>query len=143
MHIEPVSSTTETNLEQFAPIYAEEYQGYKTDFIKWLLKKGANPFKHEGYAKSTVKTTHYKIERAYRWKWDQEEAFTKDFTPDDAEQFIDRLVKHTPLDDPEVRDYIKAIKWLFKWFSDKGVETIEWDYSKIDLAGFAAERWRS
>lgn len=80
IHVPPVSKPTKTALERFAPIYADEYDGFKRDFLSWHLRRGKNPFKGDGYAKETVKTTHYKIEKAYRWKWEQESAFTKEFT---------------------------------------------------------------
>jgi site-specific recombinase XerD len=132
IHVPPVSKPTKTALERFAPIYADEYDGFKRDFLSWLLRKGKNPFKGDGYAKETVKTTHYKIEKAYRWKWEQDSAFTKEFTPDDAEAFIDLLVAETTLHDREVRDYIKALKRLFRWFNDARGTEYEWDYSKLD-----------
>jgi len=132
IHVPPVSEPTQTALERFAPIYAEEYEGFKRDFLSWLLRKGKNPFKGDGYAEETVKTTHYKIEKAYRWKWEENGAFTKEFAPADAETFIDLLVAETTLHDREVRDYIKAFKRLFKWRSEKGAEQYDWEYSKLD-----------
>jgi len=132
IQLPPVSKHNQEALERFAPIYAEEYEGYKEDFLVWLHRKGRNPFKGDGYAQDTVKTTHYKIEKAYRWKWRQTDEFTKTFTPDDAEALIDELVSETALEDREVRDYIKAVKRLFRWFSDKGGKEYDWEYSKID-----------
>jgi len=131
IQLPPVSKHNREALERFAPIYTDEYEGYKEDFLIWLHQKGKNPFKGDGYAQSTVKTTHYKIEKAYRWKWQQADEFTKTFTPGDAESLIDKLVSETTLKDREVRDYIKAIKRLFRWFSDTGGKRYDWEYSKI------------
>jgi len=128
----PVSQPTKEALERFPPLYTDEYAGFKEDFMRWLHRCGKNPFKGDGYAQDTVKTTHYKIEKAYRWKWEQKGEFTKEFTPDDAEALIDTLVAETTLNDREVRDYIKAIKRLFTWFSEKGGRSYNWSYSKID-----------
>lgn len=132
IQLPPASEPTEKALERFAPIYADEYRGYKEDFLRWLHRKGKNPFKGDGYAQDTVKTTHYKIEKAYRWKWRKEGEFTKTFTPNDAEALTDHLVSETTLQDREVRDYIKALKRLFRWFSDTGGADYDWNYSKID-----------
>jgi hypothetical protein len=128
----PVSQPTNEALGRFAPIYAEEYEGFKIDFLEWLSRKGKNPFRGEGYADDTIKTTHYKIEKVYRWKWRESGEFTKEFTPEDAEAYIDTLVSETTLADREVRDFIKAIKRLFSWFDEARATDYEWDYSKID-----------
>jgi len=130
--LNPTSKPTQDALNRFAPIYAEDYDGYKQDFLKWLRENGNNPFKGDGLAEETIKTTHYKIEQIYRWKWRQAGAFTKDFTPDDAEAYVDHLVRETDLEDREVRDHIKAIKRLFKWFDDTSRPSYDWEYSKID-----------
>lgn len=125
-----VSATTEESLQRFAPIYAEDYEDFKTELLSWLTRRGKKPFKDIGYAYETVKTTHYKIERAYRWKWRETGEYTTTFTPDEAERFIDHLVQKTPLEDREVRDYIKALKRLFRWFNETQGKNYDWSYSK-------------
>jgi integrase len=130
--VPPVSEPTTDALENYAKIHREAYHDYKEEFIHWLLRCGKKPFKNIGYAEDTVQTTHYKTDQIYRWKWEQGGEFTKDFSPDDAEAFIDMLVSETTFADREVRDFIKTIKRLFKWRSDKGVVDYEWKYSKVD-----------
>jgi site-specific recombinase XerD len=127
-----VSEPTKEDLENFAKIHREDYEDFKKEFIHWLLRCGKKPFKNIGYAEDTAQTTHYKTDQIYRWKWEQEGEFTKEFTPDDAEKFIDMLVSETTFADREVRDFIKTIKRLFKWRSDKGGVDHDWSYSKTE-----------
>jgi len=127
-----VSTPTEQALSRFAPLYQEEFYGFKADFIQFLMEKGKNTFKEEGYAPDTVQTTHYKIEQVYRWKWQDEGGFTKEITPDDAGRFVNELVKESPLADREVRDFIKAIKRLFKWFNDNHGTDYDWTYDHLN-----------
>jgi integrase len=125
-----VSKPNYTALERFAPLKTEDYEDFKTDLLTWLKTSGKRPFRGDGYADSTIRTTHYKIEVAYRWLWDTREEYTTNYTPEEAEDYIDDLVRRSPKSDTEIEHHIKALKRLFKWFNDTRNSEYDWDYSK-------------
>lgn len=67
--VTPVATDTKAELEEFAPLKREDYEGFKESFLKWLAREGKAPAKGEGYATDTVRQTHYRVDHAYRWKW--------------------------------------------------------------------------
>jgi len=131
----PVPIVSEPNydaLEQFAPLKTEDYESFKEDFLVWLATKGKRPFRGDGYADTTVHTTHYKVEMAYRWLWEQEGEYTTSFDGEKGEAFIDTLVTKSPKTDNEIKIFIKCLKRLFKWFDNTTGKNYDWSYSKSD-----------
>jgi len=129
----PVPIVSEPNydaLDHFAPLKTEDYERFKEDFLTWLATKGKRPFRGDGYADTTLRTTHYKIEIAYRWLWEQKGEYTTSFDTGDGEAFIDTLVSNSPKTDNEVKIYIKCLKRLFKWFDNTKGTDYDWSYSK-------------
>lgn len=126
-----VSGENESILEQFAPIKQQDYADFKRDFVAWLLRKGKRPFRGDGYAETTARETHYKIEVVFRWRWERD-GYTKGLSPDHADAFIDALVSKSPMNDPEVYDYVKALKRFFKWRNDACGADIDWGYHRIE-----------
>jgi hypothetical protein len=45
----------------------DDYRDFKHELLSWLATYGKNPEKHEGLARSTLESTHYKLETAFRW----------------------------------------------------------------------------
>lgn len=92
--VSPVAESTVEDLEEYPPLHRENYKGFKIDLLKWLLRTGKAPDEGDGYAIETVRQTHYRIEHAYRWKWEKD-GITTDFTPDDADDLIKLLNART------------------------------------------------
>ncbi len=115
--------------EQYAPIYQEDYTEFKKSLLKWMLVKGKRPEKHEGYAESTVLTTQYKIEEAFRWVWKHEGEYTKRFDPDTATQFLNYLRRKAGKDDNYLNRMEKSLKRLFAYWRDAENQRIEeWNH---------------
>lgn len=127
-----VSEPNQTALEQFAPLQAEDYEDFKYDFLVWLSTRGKRPFRGDGYANSTVKTTHYKIELVYRWLWDTHGEYRTQITPEEADQLLNDLVRRSPKSDNEISIFIKSLKRLFKWFNDSRNTDYDWEYEHKD-----------
>lgn len=123
--VAPISKHNSTALDNYAPLHEEEYRGFKQDFLAWLLTEGHRPVKGEGYAENTVKQTHYKVEEAYRWVWNQE-GFTTTLTPAHADSFVTEQIKH--YSDDLLLDFIKSLKRLFKFLNNTTGESYDWEY---------------
>ncbi|WP_348607278.1 tyrosine-type recombinase/integrase [Halobaculum rarum] len=111
---EPIAKGTADALEDYAPLYAENYEDFKDNLITWLIREGKTPDEGKGYAEETARATHYRIDHAYRWKWEQTAEATVEFTPDDADELMKVLVRlNKP--DSELAKYQKSLKRLFKF----------------------------
>ena len=124
-----VAQATEEQLGDFSALISDDYHDFKEDFLTWLLIEGQNPYKREGYSKDTVRTTHYKVEEAYRWLWERDGSFTKEFTPEDATELIEFLVRRSTHPESYIYTFEKSLKRLFKYFREKQNKDIpEWDH---------------
>ncbi|TKX73568.1 site-specific integrase [Halorubrum sp. GN11_10-6_MGM] len=127
--VPPVAQDTQEALEQFSPFTAEDYETYKQDFIEWLLTRGKNTYKREGYAEHTTKTTHYKVDEAYRWLWNRNEQYTKEFTPEDATDLLEFLVRNTTHPETYVYTFEKCLRRLFKFQREELRKDVpEWEH---------------
>lgn len=127
--VPPVAEATEERLEDFSALLSDDYREFKEDFIEWLLIEGRNTYKRQGYSDATVRTTHYKVEEAYRWLWDRDDAYTKEFTPEDATELIEFLVRRTTHPESYVYTFEKSLKRLFKYFREKRNKDLdEWNH---------------
>ncbi|WP_311172943.1 hypothetical protein [Halobellus ordinarius] len=129
----PVSGPTQEELEKFAPFLAQDYRDFKQDFIHYLNEEGKNPDRNEGFARETVRGTHYRIEQAFRWLWDNEKEYTSDFTPQQATELIRFVRDRTPHPDSVAYHYVKSLRRLFDYYRERRHENIEdWEHG-IDL----------
>lgn len=126
----PVAKKTTIALEEFSPMVATEYHQFKENFIEWLLTEGKNLYRETGFAETTTKTTHYKIDEAYRWKWTHRtKEYTKQFSHDDATALIDFLMKKTSHPERYVDTFEKCIRRLFKYFREElNHDLDEWEH---------------
>jgi len=127
--VPPVSEATEERLEDFSALLGEDFRDFKEDFLEWLLIEGRNTYKRQGYAPDTVRTTHYKVEEAYRWLWERDGSYTKEFSPEDATELIEFLVQRTTHPESYVYTFEKSLKRLFKFFREERNKDIpEWSH---------------
>lgn len=127
--VPPVAQDTEKELKQFAEFVAEDYQTFKQDFIEWLLIEGKDTYKLKGYSEETVKTTHYKVDEAFRWLWNQKGEYTKEFAPEDATDLIEFLVRRSTHPESYIYTFEKCIRRLFKFQREELRKDIpEWEH---------------
>lgn len=127
--VPPVSKQTKEAMDNFAPMVRGDFKQFKIDFIEWLLTEGKDTYRKEGFAESTTTTTHYKIEEAYRWLWNETKEYSTEFPQDRATQLLDELMKFS--DHPDSYIYIveKSLRRLFKYFREsKNRELPEWEH---------------
>lgn len=125
-----VSEATEDEyLAHYSAHYSDDYCDFKEDFIDWLLNKGKDPERGDGYSHTTAKSTHYRIEQAYRWLWDRHEKYVLEFTLEDATALIEHVRNGTPHPDSVTYHYEKSIMRLFKYYRNEKLKDIpEWDH---------------
>lgn len=58
---------------------------------RWMLNLGKNPEKADGYAESTVKTRMARLDKFYRWVWNEEGGYTEDITVAHADAWMKHL----------------------------------------------------
>lgn len=125
----PVSKNTREQLQPYGDLIARDYEDYKRDFLQWLLARGKNTYKNKGYAEATVKHTSYKIDEAYRWKWDRDEEYSTEFRPETATDLIEFMVRYTEHPDRYVYNMEKCVRRLFKFLRNERARNIDtWDH---------------
>jgi len=127
--VPPVAKETKKALKNFGPMVAEDYERFKIDLLKWLLTSGKDTYRKEGFAESTVKTTHYKIDESYRWLWTEDESYSKEFPTHRGTELLDTLMKNSPHPDSYVYTFEKSLRRLFKYLREqKNRQIPEWEH---------------
>ena len=121
-----VSQANRIELEDFGELPREDYRSFKEELLAWLASYGKNPIKQEGLALSTLRNTHYKLEIVYRWKW-RENGYTTDFTPKDADDYLELQYRWGDIQDSSLTHHVKAIKRLFLYKNHTEGTNYEWD----------------
>jgi len=125
----PISENNKNALKPFGEMVTDDYEDFKRKFMEWLLTEGKNTYKKNGYSESTVEHTHYKVDEAYRWKWDQTGEYTTTLTPEEATELLDFMMKNTSHPDRYVYNFEKSIQRLFKYFrKELGRPIGEWEH---------------
>lgn len=136
-----VSKKTNQMLTQFGSRVADDYLLKKRQLLIWLLTKGKDPFDEKGYSPRTIRKTHYKIEKTYRWIWRDLGRYRWRFKPEKANEFLDYLYKYEDdVPQPQIVEYEKAIKLLFKYWTETTDDRINWSYDRTLKQNYSTER---
>jgi len=130
-----VSSRSKDDLGDFGMSMEEDYHDFKHDVLTWLANYGKNPEKREGLARTTLESTHYKLETVFRWLWRDEGGYTTNFTPDHASRFIRILNQSEGMIDSTVLHHAKDIKRYFKFCNYARGKDYNWSIpEKMELS---------
>lgn len=77
-----------------------DYRDYRRKFVKWALKMGKDPKYANGYAHSTVRQRAYRLDKFYRWVWNEKEGYTLGIRTDHADDHMNHLVRRAYLTRP-------------------------------------------
>ena len=77
-----VTEASESYLNQRQPL---DYRSEREGCLQWLLTYRKNPAEVKGYAPGTVKPRCYRMDRLYRYVWEEEGAYTVNLTHDHAD----------------------------------------------------------
>jgi len=122
-----VSERSEEDLKGFGLDMVDDYRDFKREVLTWLATYGKHPEKGEGLSKTTLKSTHYKLETVFRWLWKYEGKYTTDFMPEHADRFIDLLNQTDSMIDSTVLHHAKDIKRYFKYTNHVHGTNYEWE----------------
>ena len=128
-----VSQRSEEDLGSFGMNMIDDYRDFKHELLSWLAHYGKHPEKREGLADSTLESTHYKLETAFRWLWQHEDQYSTKLTPDHADKFIRVLNQSKGMIDSTVLHHAKDIKRLFKFYNHARGKDYQWDV-EIELS---------
>ncbi|MFB6295375.1 MAG: site-specific recombinase xerd [Halobacteriales archaeon] len=91
-----------------------DYRNHRRKLTKWLWVKGKNPKDREGYSKQSVRYHIYRIDKFYRWVWNQEDGYTTSVTTDHADEYMEELA-YSDESNAHKKKTQQALKVLFKW----------------------------
>ncbi|GGN20142.1 tyrosine-type recombinase/integrase [Halarchaeum nitratireducens] len=92
-----------------------DYEAERESCIEWLLTFGKDPDTATGYAEGTVEPRCYRMDRFYRYVWEElEGGYTANVTHDHADAWMTHLAKRD-VGATHKRNCQKSIKMLFKW----------------------------
>lgn len=95
------------------PRQLHDYREHREAFLEWLFLSGKEPDRQEGYSHAVVRNTAYRVDKFYRWYWNQD-GYTTDLGHDEADRYIRKLVGEDVSDSHRAK-CLKALKRLFKW----------------------------
>lgn len=91
-----------------------DYRSEREECLRWLFAYGKNPDKAQGYAEGTIKPRSYRIDRFYRFVWEQEEGYTVNLSHGHADAWMDHLA-HRDVSATHKVNCQKSLKMLYKW----------------------------
>ena len=125
-HVGPVVLVTGESRKYVNPRQLASYREHRRQLAEWMLNLGKHPEKAEGYAESTVKTRMARLDKFYRWVWEQEDGYTEAVTTSHADAWMKHLA-HQDFASSYKACCQKAVKTLFKWQSWEQGEDVDWD----------------
>jgi hypothetical protein len=114
--IKIVPETTKDQLNQRQLL---EYTNHREKLISWLLHVGKNPEKAEGYSPQILKYRCYRIDRFYRWVWEEIGGYTTEVTPEHADSFMEEVAysdySNTHKDNCHVENAVQMTESRARW----------------------------
>ena len=90
-----------------------DYRAHREQLLKWLLHFGKKPDEAEGYSVHTLKIASYRIDKFYRWVW-EENGYTTRVTTGVGDDYL-RELAYSDDSDAHKSKCLKALKMLYKW----------------------------
>ncbi len=115
---------TEPSAEMLNHRQLVDYNDHRQKLINWLANRGKDPEKQEGYASTTVSNYASRIDKFYRWAWEQNGQYILLIDPYLADNYIDQLYLNKmtkkdgkPYSGNHKRKTANAIESLYRWRS--------------------------
>jgi len=104
-----------------------DYRDHRKKLIKWCLNLGKDPEMAEGYAQTTIRQRSYRLDKFYRWVWEeQEDGYTLDITTSHADDYM-RHLAYEDTSSTYKATAQKAVKMLFKWQRHVLGRDVDWE----------------
>lgn len=125
-HVEDIVVVPEKSREYLNERQLLDYRNHREKLLEWVLNIGKDPKKAEGYAHATARTRSYRLDRFYRWVWQNHDGYTLDITPEHADEYLKYLAyqEHSATFKASCQ---KALKMLFRWQSFQQANEVEWE----------------
>ncbi|MFC5278888.1 tyrosine-type recombinase/integrase [Halorubrum rubrum] len=126
-HVENIVVIPEKSRNYLNNRQSLDYRSHRKQLIKWAITLGKDTEKAEGYAHETVRARSYRLDRFYRWIWqNQTDGYTLEITTEHADEYLKYLAyqEHSKTFKASCQ---KAIKMLFKWQNFHQGKDIDWD----------------
>ncbi|MFB6284122.1 MAG: tyrosine-type recombinase/integrase [Halobacteria archaeon] len=120
-----ITVVTQPSKEMLNERQLVDYKHERKECLEWLLTKGKNPDRADGYAETTLESRTYRMDMFYRWVWSEIDRYTTDITHELADDWMYELAQQ---DKSMVHksNSQKAVKMIFKWLQhEHGVEPWE------------------
>lgn len=108
------------------PRQIEAYCDHRRILVQWMLTVGKDMEQSEGYADATAKQRAYRLDKFYRWVWQQEDGYTTEITT----QHADAYMKHIATTDYSLSYKAalqKAVKMLFRFRTFQHGTQYDWN----------------
>ena len=120
-----ITVVTEPSQECLNQRQVVDYRSKRESCLKWLLTFGKDPDRVDGYARETVRSRGSRMDRFYRWVWNEEERYVADPTHDHADKFLQQLA-YEDRSNADRSNYQKSLQMLFKWrHHEHGIDEYE------------------
>lgn len=107
-----------------------DYRDHRHRFVRWLMERGKNQKKHEGYSPYTVYETANRCARLDRWVWDHEDRYTIPPAPGHATAYIENDVIPRDVTNSTKGKVEEAVARYMRWLETAyGID--EWDHDQV------------
>jgi integrase len=125
-HVGEIVLVTEESRKYVNPRQLASYREHRRQLAEWMLNLGKTPEKAEGYAEATAKTRMHRLDKFYRWVWEEEGGYTESISTAHADAWMKHLA-HEDYASSYKACCQKAVKTLFKWQSWEQGREVDWD----------------
>ncbi|SDR06916.1 tyrosine-type recombinase/integrase [Natronobacterium texcoconense] len=112
--LDGITVVTEPSREYLNQRQLMDYRSTREACLEWLLTFGKDPEQVEGYARTTVSARASRMDKFYRWVWDEEDRYVSDPSHEHADAFLKQLA-YEDRSNADRSNYQKAVQMLFKW----------------------------
>jgi integrase len=121
-----LAGDTEKALDDLHGRARTDYETWKRGFLNWLYHEGKKPDRGQGFASGTIRKTSYHTDAIMRWLW-TERGYTTELTPEDADELMKTLGRHSDYADSNLNNIVKTIKRLFSYYNHEKGRSIDWE----------------
>ena len=113
---------TEKSRSYLNPRQAVDYNDHRKRLVEWLHTEAKDPDRGEGLAERTAGNYASRLDKFYRWVWEEFEGYTTQITHEHADEYVDQLANDDlrkddgePYSPAHKRKETDALEKLFEW----------------------------
>jgi integrase len=146
--VENIKLVTEPAETRLNPREEIAYREHRRQIAEWMVSVGKQPDRAEGFSLTTVRARMYRLDKFYRFVWNESGGFTTRITTGHADAWMQQLANSDYARSYKA-DCQKAVKTLFKWQRSQGDE-VQWEpqitfsdpsVNKIEKDVLSSDEW--